>query len=374
MVSLRLPRNKRIACIVLAVLTAAAAAGLLTPGAPAASSPRASVGDVRVVEDGAPAEVVFTVGLDRRATRTVILRYRTIDASATAGSDYVSRTGHLTFRRGQRRKTVRVTVRQDAEDEIDETFSLRLLRARGAKIGLARRTATATLVDDDGPAGTPPETPFTDRVQATINLDFRTMKIQQCQSNNDGRPGDPPTGIYAELETVYDGTVTSQDPRLAGKIEALGKGLARAEPDDGPFLPDTGQAGLVQGPFTITAAADGRKTRGTFFATVGRSASGGSAGVLQFEGLLQGSIDYLDPSKRNAANDDDFDGGQILGNFRGASDTWTADKVTLDLGGLAPADDAEQPAFIQGGQCGGPVQERKRGDPVFMPMPGPPSR
>jgi len=368
-----LPAPPRIAFVAAALIAVAAAVAFSTPRAPAAASPRASVADARVIEDGAAAEVVFTVSLNRRATRTAVLRYRTIDATATAGADYAARTGRLTFRRGQRRKQVRVTIRQDAKDEVDETFALRLLRARGAKIGLARRTATATVVDDDGPAGTPPATPLTDRVQATINLDYRTMKIQQCQSNNDGRPGDPATGIYAELETVYGGTVTSQDPRLAGTIEAFGQGLARAEPDDGPFLPDTGQAGMVQGTFTITAAADGRKTKGAFFATVGRSASGGSAGVLQFEGLLQGSVDYLDPAKRNAANDDDFDGGQIVGNFRGASDTWTADKVTLDLGGLAPADDAEQPAFIQGGECGGPVQERKRGDPVFMPMPGPPS-
>lgn len=356
-----------------AAVLACVAAVLVAVQAPAAPSTKASVADVRVVEDGPAAEVVFVVSLSRRATRAVVLSYATADATATAGEDYAPRTGRLTFRRGERRKRVRVTVRQDARDEADESFTLRIARAGGAKVGLTRATAGATLVDDDGPAGTAPATPLTDRLQATINLSFKTMKIQQCQSNNDGRPGNPPTGIYAELETEYDGTVTSQDPRLAGTIEAVGKGLARAEPDDGPFLPDSGQAGMVQGPFTITAAADGRKTRGTFFATVGRTASAGSAGVLQFEGLLVGSVDYLDPAKRRADNDDDFDGGQLLGNFRGASDTWTADKVTLDVGGLAPADDAEQPTFIQAGDCGGPVQVRRRGDPPFAPMAGPPT-
>jgi hypothetical protein len=364
-------RIARATCAVPVVALALAA--VTTVPAAAAPSPRASVADARLMEDDATAEVVLAVTLSRKPKRSVVLRYVTADATATAGTDYFARTGRLTFRRGQRRKQIRVIVRPDAVDEADEAFTVRLLRARGAKVGLARRTATATLVDDDGPAGTAPEAPFTDRVQATINLDYRTMKIQQCQSNNDGRPGSPPSGIYAELETVYDGAVTSQDPRLAGTIDAVGKGLARAEPDDGPFLPDTGQAGIVQGPFTITAAADGRKTKGTFFATVGRSASAGSAGVLQFEGLLQGSVDYQTPAKRTATDDGDFDGGQIIGSFRGASDTWTADKVTLDLGGLS-ADDAEQPAFIQGGECGGPVQNRKRGDPVFAPMPGPPSR
>ncbi len=361
--------------VVASALAAFALAALISVRAPAATrAPRVSIADVRVAEDAPASEAVFTVSLDRPARRAVVLRYTTVAATATAGEDFAARTGRFTFRRGQRRQAIHVVVHRDTTRESDETFTVRLSRARGARVALARRTATATVVDDDGPAGTPPSTPFTDRVQATINLDFRTMKIQQCQSGNDGRPGNPPTGIYAELETVYGGTVTSQDPRLAGTIEALGHGLARAEPDDGPFLADTGQAGLVQGTFTITAAADGRKTRGTFFSTVGRSASAGSAGVLQFEGLLQGETDPLPEAKRNPNNDDDFDGGQLIGNFRGASDTWTADKVTLDLGGLPPADDAEQPAFIQAGDCGGPVQMRKRGDPPFTPMPGPPSR
>lgn len=331
--------------------------GALAPGAAAASRP--SVSAPRVTEgDAGTRPAAFRVTLAHAATRPVRLRFAT--RSGTAGSgDFVARTGLLHFGRGARVRTIRVNVRGDTEDEPDETFSV--------LVGATR--ATARIIDDDGPSGSPPPSPFTDRTQATFVLDFLRMRIQQCFSQNDGRPANPPTGVYAELETRYTGTVVSQDKRLQGKIELLGKGLARAEPDDGPFLPDTGQAGLVRGPFTITADADHRKTRGQFYATVGRSASPADPGVLQFEGLLQGGVDYLPSSRRTNTNDTDFDGGQLIANFRGSSSNWTGDQVRGDIGGLPPTDDTEQPAFIQGGDCGGPVQLRKRGDPPFVPMP-----
>jgi len=359
----------------------AATLAVLPASALGAPRPTASVSDVTVTEGNAGVtRASFRIDLSRAAPRRVKLNFATADGSATAGADYTARRGPVTVGRGKRSRMVRIAIRGDTLDEPDEAFSVTVTRRRGARVRIVDGRALVTIVDDDppaatppstvpGPAGNPPATPFTDRTQATIVLDFLEMKIQQCLSANDGRSGNPPPGIYAELATSYDGTVVSEDPRLKGKIEAFGAGLARAEPDDGPFLPDTGQAGLVQGTFTITADADGRKTRGQFFTTVGRSASPADPGVLQFEGLLTGAVDYLEEGRRDATNDTDFDGGSLIANIRGASTDWTADRVRLDLGGLPPSDDAEQPAFIQGGECGGPVQTRKRGDPPFTPMP-----
>jgi len=364
----------------LALVVCAVALAVLPSAALGATRPTATVNDVSVTEGNTGVRrASFRIDLSRRAQRRVKLNFATKDGTATAGADYTARRGPVTVGRGKRSRVVRIAVRGDTLDEPDEAFSVTIRRRRGARVWIVDGRSVLTIIDDDSPAATPPQsvpapagsppaTPFTDRTQATILLDFREMKIQQCLSANDGRSGDPPPGIYAELETSYDGTVVSEDARLQGKIEAFGAGLARAEPDDGPFLPDTGQAGLVQGTFTITADADGRKTRGQFFTTVGRSASPADPGVLQFEGLLTGAVDYLEESKRDATNDTDADGGSLIGNIKGASTDWTADRVRLDLGGLA-SDDAEQPAFIQGGECGGPVQTRKRGDPPFSPMP-----
>ena len=105
-----------------------------------------SVADVRVVE-GAQAVLAFPVTLNRAASGTVTADYATADGTATAGADYTAASGTLTFQAGETEKTVAVAVLDDAHDDGEETLTLELSNASGARIRDAE--ATGTIANSD---------------------------------------------------------------------------------------------------------------------------------------------------------------------------------------------------------------------------------
>ena len=110
------------------------------------SRPALSVADARANE-GAGASAAFKVSLSRAATETVTVDYATADGTAEAGSDYTASSGTLTFAAGETSKTVNVPVLDDAVDEGEETFTLRLSNAQGARIRDGE--AVGTITNDD---------------------------------------------------------------------------------------------------------------------------------------------------------------------------------------------------------------------------------
>ena len=105
-----------------------------------------SVADAEV-QEGAGAAVEFRVTLSRVASREVNVDYVTRDGTATAGRDYTRMRGTLTFAAGELAKTVPVTVLDDSVDEGRESFTLKLMNARGAAI--SDDEATGTIVNSD---------------------------------------------------------------------------------------------------------------------------------------------------------------------------------------------------------------------------------
>ena len=101
--------------------------------------PVLSVADARA-EEGTDETIDFAVTLDAASRGTVTVDYATSDGTATAGRDYTAASGTLTFARGETAKTVRVTVLDDAKDEGEETFTLRLSDASGATLTDAEAT------------------------------------------------------------------------------------------------------------------------------------------------------------------------------------------------------------------------------------------
>jgi len=102
-----------------------------------------SVADARANE--ADDAIAFTVSLSRAAAGTVTVDYATRDAtpvSAVAGEDYTFTRGTLTFAAGELEKTVSVPLLDDAIDEGEETFTLKLMNAVGAAIGDGEATGT----------------------------------------------------------------------------------------------------------------------------------------------------------------------------------------------------------------------------------------
>ena len=111
--------------------------------------PEISVADARANE-AAGATVAFQVSLSRAFTNAehrVTVDYATADGTAVAGADYTATSGTLTFAAGETSKTVNVPILDDSHDEGEETFTLRLSNAAGARIGDGE--ATGTIVNTD---------------------------------------------------------------------------------------------------------------------------------------------------------------------------------------------------------------------------------
>ena len=91
--------------------------------------------------------VVRTGGSDG----TVGLRYTTVNATALAGSDYTPQTGLVIFAPGETTKSIVIPITNDLLDELSETFNLAVDQSIGGATVNQPRTATITIVDNDGP-------------------------------------------------------------------------------------------------------------------------------------------------------------------------------------------------------------------------------
>ena len=108
--------------------------------------PGLSVADAEVDED-AGAAIEFAVTLDRAPRYPVSVDWATEDGTATAGEDYTAASGTLEFAVGETDKTITVEVLDDAADEGEETFLVKLSNPQGAHI--ADGEATGTIVNSD---------------------------------------------------------------------------------------------------------------------------------------------------------------------------------------------------------------------------------
>ena len=106
--------------------------------------PGISVADA-TADENTDSTVDFTVTMDRAAAAQVTIAYATSDGTATAGSDYTSISGTLTFAPGDTSKTVSVTILQGSDDEDSETLTLTLSNASGNNAYLADASATGTI-------------------------------------------------------------------------------------------------------------------------------------------------------------------------------------------------------------------------------------
>ena len=108
-------------------------------------APTVSIAEEPVVEEGGM--LAFPVSLGQPSGQTVTVSYATSDDTATAGEDYETGGGALSFQPGETSLTVEVAVLDDMVDEPDETLFLSLTEAMNASLGVA--TATGTILDND---------------------------------------------------------------------------------------------------------------------------------------------------------------------------------------------------------------------------------
>jgi hypothetical protein len=92
--------------------------------------------------------LIFKVTLSTTSTQTITVNYATADNTATAGSDYIAKTGTLTFTPGQISQDIIISVNGDTAIEPDETFLINLSNPSNALI--TDNEGLGTITNDDG--------------------------------------------------------------------------------------------------------------------------------------------------------------------------------------------------------------------------------
>ena len=77
------------------------------------------------------------------------MSYLTVNGTATTGdSDYIARTGILTFAPGETTKTITIEVKGDSKREADETFYLDLFYSSSNSL-FTKNRGLGTILNDD---------------------------------------------------------------------------------------------------------------------------------------------------------------------------------------------------------------------------------
>ncbi|MBD2568896.1 M10 family metallopeptidase C-terminal domain-containing protein [Anabaena lutea] len=93
-----------------------------------------------------PQNVRYTITLSSSSTQSITVNYATSNGTATAGSDYTTKTGTLTFAPGTTSQFIDIPIVNDANNEPNETFTLTLSSPTNASLG-TKTTATTTITD-----------------------------------------------------------------------------------------------------------------------------------------------------------------------------------------------------------------------------------
>jgi len=149
-------------------------------------APDISIDDQSANEgDAGTSTMTFHVTLSNPSDQTTTVDYTTNDGTATAGSDYETAAGTVTFDPGDTTKPVDVTIDGDTTHEADETFT----------VDLSNVTGTANLLDDSG--------------QGTITNDDAVPQISVHDASVlEGNAGDTTLSFDVTLSAISPGTVT----------------------------------------------------------------------------------------------------------------------------------------------------------------------
>lgn len=114
------------------------------------SLPEISISDAWLYEgNSGTKQMTFDISLSQPSTQTVRVNYATTNGTAmTSDNDYVAKSGTLSFKPGETRKTINISIKGDKKQESDEWFFVNLLSASGATI--AEGQGRGLILNDDG--------------------------------------------------------------------------------------------------------------------------------------------------------------------------------------------------------------------------------
>jgi glucose/arabinose dehydrogenase len=141
---------------------------------------------------------------------TVGVRYTTVNATATAGSDYTGASAKLlVFGPGETTKNIVIPIANDTANEGSETFNVAVDQAIGGANVSAPRTATITIIDNDGPAPVGTGNGLLGTYFPNVNLVSPAFARTDSTVNFDFGEGSPGSSLPADFFSI----------RWAGQVE-----------------------------------------------------------------------------------------------------------------------------------------------------------
>jgi glucose/arabinose dehydrogenase len=284
--------------------------------------PTISINDVAVTEgNGGTSTATFTVSLSNASSQAITVNYATTNGTATAGSDYVTAGGTVTFTPGQSTQPVAVTINGDVLNEANETFNVNLSSPSNATI--ADNLAVGTINNDDAQPSLSinDQTAFEQNVGTTL-MTFtvtlsaasgQTVTVNYATADGTATAGSDyvaaagtltftPGQTTQPVVITINGDFTAESDEtyfinLTGAVNATiadNQGLGTIVEDDAEpklFIDDVavteGNAGTVNATFTVTLSPASLQTVTVQYATANGTALAGSdylstAGTLTF--------------------------------------------------------------------------------------------
>ena len=295
-------------------------------------TPSLTINDVSVSEgDSGTKALDLTVTLSAASGQTVTVDYATADGTATAGSDYQSTSGTLTFNPGQTTQTITVLVNGDTTFEQNETFVVNLTTPANATI--LDNQGVGTITNDDAAPPTPTiainDVSVTEGNSGTKTVDFTvtlsTTSTQTVTVAYATSSAAPASGV-ATAGTDYQstsGTLTFDPGQTSKPVTVTINGDTLVEPDETFFVdlssPTNATISDPQGVGTITnddAAAIPQPIAGQVIINEVLVTSSNTATRPDFVELYNTTGQSLDIS------------GLVI-SFRGSGTTTTVSTVTL---------------------------------------------
>ncbi len=90
--------------------------------------------------------MMFAVTLNKAYNKKVTVQFTTQNGTATADSDYVAKSGSITFTAGSTKQNISISIIGDKTVESNETFKVNLSNAVNASIV----KGTGTILNDGG--------------------------------------------------------------------------------------------------------------------------------------------------------------------------------------------------------------------------------
>ena len=254
-----------------------ASAGL--PAHAARPAPSISISNVSVVEgNSGQTQMLFSLQVKGTWNKSMKVDYQTVDGSASAGSDYVSAQGTVSFA-GGKRQTVSVWVNGDTERENHETLNVALSNAVGVSIKPGGGLGTITNDDElpilsvgdvvvgEGDTGTTPATfKFTLSNASTSDVSFAyatangTATAPGDYTHSAGTVTFTAGQLNKSVEVPVVGDTTNEDPGSEVFKLNLSNASAVALPDPqatGTIIDDEGAPAVSISDATVTEGDSG---------------------------------------------------------------------------------------------------------------------